>query len=349
VTLATALRDRVRRLGWRLGSFALFAACLAEMPGTRLWAQGGNGVIFGRVTDSRGHPQRVSVHLLADGEVSAGDAYTDSNGLFAFRSLPNGDYYVLVEAEGYKPARQHARLDMQIDPKAQVQIALEPLEKGPQEPGQIVSGSPKSHELNSKKPTPSYNPKALREFEKGNAKERKGDFPAAIVHYQEALRLEPSFYPALNNLGTVLEKQRDHAQAEAAFLKSLKINSDDAEAYINLGHVLYEEGKYGAAIERLEQGLQRFPRSAVAHFFLGSAYLRLGNLEKAEPNLKTASTLDPDRMAPAHLQLANLYLRRRDLTAASTELESYLQANPSDPRAPAIKKMLADIKNHPSN
>jgi tetratricopeptide (TPR) repeat protein len=319
------------------------------MPGTRLWAQGQNGVIFGRVTDSRGQPQRVFVHLFAEGEVSAGDTYTDSNGLFVFRSLPNGNYYVVVEAHGYQPARQYVMLDMRIDPKAQVQIALEPVEKGPQEPSQIISGSPKSHELNSKKPTPSYDPKALREFEKGNAKERKGNFRASIIHYQKALRIEPSFYPALNNLGTVLERQNDHAQAEAAFLKSLEINSDDAEAYINLGHVLYEEGKYRVAIVRLEQGLERFPRSAVAHFFLGSAYLRLGNLEKAEPNLKTAFTLDPSRMAPAHLQLANLYLRRRDLTAASAELESYLQANPSDPQAPAIKKMLADIKNHRSN
>ncbi len=319
------------------------------MPGTRLWAQGQNGVIFGRVTDSRGQPQSVFVHLFAEGEVSAGDAYTDSNGLFAFRFLPNGNYYVVVEEQGYQPARQYVMLDMRIDPKAQVQIALEPLEKGPQDPSQIISGSAKSYELNSKKPTPLYDPKALREFEKGNAKERKGNFRAAIVHYQKALRLEPGLYPALNNLGTVLEKQEDHAQAEAAFLKSLKINSDDAEAYINLGHVLFEEGKYGVAIVRLEQGLQRFPRSAVGHFFLGSAYLRLGNLEKAEPNLKTASSLDPGRMASAHLQLANLYLRRGDLTAASTELESYLQATPSDPQAPAIKKMLADIKNHRSN
>ncbi|PYV24861.1 MAG: hypothetical protein DMG27_11850, partial [Acidobacteria bacterium] len=62
--------------------------------------------------------------------------------------------------------------------------------------------------------------------------------------------------------------------------------------------------------------------------------------------LKEAYSLDPTGMARARLELANLYLRRRDMAAASVELESYLDANPSDPQAPAIKKMLANIAAH---
>ena len=48
-------------------------------------------------------------------------------------------------------------------------------------------------------------------------------------------------------------------------------------------------------------------------------------------------------MAPAHLQLANLYLQRHDYGAAKVQLQTYLQINPSAPQAPAIKKMLADL------
>ena len=66
----------------------------------------------------------------------------------------------------------------------------------------------------------------------------------------------------------------------------MQINANDAKAYINLGHVLYEEGKYQAAIERLQEGLKRSPQSSIGHFFLGSAYLKLGDLDGAEPNLK---------------------------------------------------------------
>jgi Tfp pilus assembly protein PilF len=44
-------------------------------------------------------------------------------------------------------------------------------------------------------------------------------------------------------------------------------------------------------------------------------------------------------MPSAHLQLANLYLKRYEMAAASSELQACLRANPSDPQAPAIKKM----------
>jgi cytochrome c-type biogenesis protein CcmH/NrfG len=89
--------------------------------------------------------------------------------------------------------------------------------------------------------------------------------------------------------------------------------------------------------------LQRSPQSAVGNFFLGSAYFKLRETEKAEPLLKKACALDPQHMAPAHLQLANLYLQRHDYGAAKVQLQTFLQMNPAAPQAPAIKKMLADL------
>jgi Tfp pilus assembly protein PilF len=54
-------------------------------------------------------------------------------------------------------------------------------------------------------------------------------------------------------------------------------------------------------------------------------------------------------MPSAHLQLANLYLKRYEMAAASSELQACLRANPSDPQAPAIKKMLASIAANQKN
>ncbi len=331
-------------LGNLLGAVGLFLGVAVSAAG-----QTHEGVIMGRVTDARGQPQHVLVRLLADGDILAGDVYTDSNGLFAFRSLPNGGYYVVVDEQGYRPVRQYALLDFRIEPKAQVVIALEPLGKQPKEPSQVIAGSSRSYQLNAKGSSRTFDPKTLREFEKGNQKQRAGNLESAMAHYRKALRIDPDFYPALNNLGTIFERRKNHAEAEATFLHSLEVNPDDAEAYFNLGHALYEEGKYQVAVERLAQGLQRSPRSAVGYFFLGSAYLKLGDLAKAEPNLKEACVSDPAGMGSAHLQLANLYLRRHDVDAASVELETYLKANPSDPQAPSIKKMLANIAAHRAN
>ncbi len=299
------------------------------------------GVLTGRVTDTQGQPQAVLVHVFADGDLPAGDAYTDSNGYYVITGLPNGTYAVVVEAEGYKPFRQTTRLDNIIMPRRQVMVVLEPAAKPAATAGPTVAGSNSGHEISVKHPLPPFDPKALKEFDKGNRERQNGNPYAALGHYQKALRIDRDFYPALNNIGTLYEQRGDHAQANEAFARAREINPDDGEAYINLGHVLYEEGQFRSAIDQLNQGLERSPQSAVGNFFLGSAYYKLHETEKAEPLLKTACTLDPQHMAPAHLQLANLYLQRHDYGAAKVQLQTYLQINPSASQAPAIKKMLA--------
>jgi tetratricopeptide (TPR) repeat protein len=257
--------------------------------------------------------------------------------------LPNGSFAVVVEAEGYKPFRQTTRLDNIIQPRAQVMVVLEPAANEKTAMGPTIVGSNTSRELSAKHPLSPSNPKAVKEFAKGNKEQERGNSQAALARYQKALRIDASFFPALNNMGTLFEKQGNHARAREAFLKAAEINPDDGQAYINLGHVSYEEGQFRSAVDQLNQGLQRSPQSAVGNFFLGSAYFKLHESEKAEPLLKNACALDPQHMASAHLQLANLYLQRHDYGAAKVQLQTYLQMNPSAPQAPAIKKMLADL------
>ena len=323
-------------------------ACLVLLSGSAAHAQERTGGISGRVTDSRGEPQRLQVYLLTSGDIPAEDTYTGSNGVFAFSGLPGGVYYVIVEAAGFRPFRETVRLDLRVSPAVQVNITLEPLEKERQETSPIISNAPQSHKFNAKRPGDEFNPKALQEFNQANAKQQRGDVKGAIAHYQKAIRIAPDFYPALNNLGIVFLRQHNFADARTYFEKSLSVNPDDGEAYINLGHLLYEEGRYREAIERLKEGLQR-GQSPAGHFLLGSAYLKLGHFDEAEQNLKRACSLDPAGMAAAHLQLANLYLMQHNVEEAKTELETYLHAHPSDPQAPAIRKMLVGIAARPIN
>jgi tetratricopeptide (TPR) repeat protein len=309
-----------------------------------LFAQQENGIIYGRVTDSRGHPQRLMVRLLAEGDMPAGDEYTDAEGQFAFRSLPSGEYWVVAEAEGFEPVHQSVRLDVHVNSKMQVNPVLEPIAAKSTTPSPIVSGSPSSQAVDAKNPALIFDARALREFDKGNASQKKGNMEGAVRHYQKAIDLDARCYPALNNLGAIYERQGDHARAEKVLLQALQVNPSDGESYVNLGHVLYDEARYPDAAARLEEALQRSPDSATGHFFLGSTYLKLGDVDRAELHLKQACTLDPHGMPAAHLQLANAYLRAHNSAAAGTELETYLKANPNDPQATAIRQLLARIQ-----
>lgn len=131
--------------------------------------------------------------------------------------------------------------------------------------------------------------------------------------------------------------------AENSFQQALKLNPDDGEAYINMGHLSYEKGKYPDAVGWLQKGLKRSPQSAAGSFFLGSTYYRMGDYPKAEALLKTAYNLDSSHMSPALLQLANVSLKRQDSQGAATYLRMYLKANPHDSQAAAIKKTLANL------
>jgi Tfp pilus assembly protein PilF len=337
-----ARRGLRRRCCWQR-NFAQ-AAGLAFLFAATLFGQSESGVIYGRVTDSRGQPQSLMVHLLADGDIPAGDQYTDGQGQFAFQAVPSGEYWVVVEADGFQTVHQHVRLDATINPRVQVNPVLEAMVATGTKPSPVISGSALSHTLDAKKPVPDFNPKALREFDKGNRSRQKGDLQSAIAHYEKAVEIEPRLYPALNNLGAIYEIEKDHKRAEEALRKALEIDPGDGEGYFNLGHVFYEEGRYAEALAQLQEGLKRSPNSAMGHFFLGSTYFKLGKLGQAESSLKRAASLDPQGMPKAHLQLANVYLQGRNLVAASQELETYLRANPSDPQAPAIHKLLASIR-----
>lgn len=334
------------REAW-LGLLVLASIVLVPVP--QLFGQQAVGVIYGRMTDGRGHPQHFLVKLVADGELPAGSVYADSEGQYAFQELPSGQYWVVVEAPGFQPLRQFVRLDEHVNAKVQANLVLEPLATAPEAPSPVVSGSAASHTVDVRNFAPDFDARALREFNKANALEKSGDLKGAVAHYQRAANLDPRLYPALNNLGALYERQGQHRQAEDTLLKALAVNSSDGESYLNLGHVLYEEGRYAEARARLEEGLKRSPQSATGRFFLGSTELKLGDLGPAETDLKLACTLDSHGMPAAHLQLANVYLRARALPAAAEQLETYLQANPADPQAPAIRKLLASVQQGQKN
>jgi tetratricopeptide (TPR) repeat protein len=339
--------DRRAAVAVSLGLVFLALLFVCKSP-TRLRAQNPVGLsISGRVVDQRGQPQRTLVQLLSQGDALVDNKFTDSNGQFSFLNLPNGAFTVVVEAEGFQPVRQSVVVDQLMMPKMQLNLCLEPAEKRNAQPSPVVSGSASSQRLDVKQLKRPFDPKALHEFNEATSKQREGDDKGAVRHYEKALKIEPDFYPALNNLGALLLRQKDVEGAEAAFRKAQKVNPDDGQAYVNLGHLLYSQSKYDEAVAQLEEGLKLSPGSAAGYFFLGSAYLKMGEWEKAETDLKRASTLDPNGMVSAHLQLANLYLKRHDTAAASSELKAYVQARPSDPQVPAIKKTLASIGVHP--
>jgi len=71
---------------------------------------------------------------------------------------------------------------------------------------------------------------------------------------------------------------KDHKSVEASFRKAVEVNPHEAEAYINLGIVLYDCGKLEEAIAQYQQAIHLDPTRYDAHYHLGIILLEQDNL-----------------------------------------------------------------------
>jgi len=95
----------------------------------------------------------------------------------------------------------------------------------------------------------------------GAALAREGKISEAMVHFKEALRINPPFPEALFNMGTSLFTQRKYAQAVPFYLKFLELEpkSKVMDAYNNVGIALMQEKKSREAIPYFQKALKLNP------------------------------------------------------------------------------------------
>lgn len=165
-------------------------------------------------------------------------------------------------------------------------------------------------------------------YDVGNYHLEAGDLAAARAAYERALRLEPSFFPALVNLSLAWARSGDPARAEAALRKALDANPRSAEAHFNLALLLAEGGKRAEAKAHLERALELDPRSAQAAYNL-AVLVSEEDLERAIALARRAAELLPED--PRHGYTLAFYERRAGRVREAEEtLRAHLERHPGD-------------------
>src|SRR5262249_12862315 len=141
--------------------------------------------------------------------------------------------------------------------------------------------------------------KALKEFDKGVEADERGKRDDALRHYERAIDIAPSFYPAHNNIGSNLLSKSDFPEAERHFKEAIKLNQSDPEAHLNLANLYLTQKHYELALQSVQEGIRRDPNSAFGQFLLGAIHERLGRFVEAERALRAALALSP-LMSRAH-------------------------------------------------
>jgi tetratricopeptide (TPR) repeat protein len=79
----------------------------------------------------------------------------------------------------------------------------------------------------------------------------------ALAAFEHALRADPTSHQALNNIGVVNRELGNLTESEAAFRRVVQLAPDLAYGHYNLGHTLFLQGRYQAALSAYVEGQKR--------------------------------------------------------------------------------------------
>jgi len=198
----------------------------------------------------------------------------------------------------------------------------------------------------------------------GMANERTGNYPAAVKAYERGLAIEPDNVELLNALGFSLFQQGRSKEAVVALEKALVVDPKHAKAHNNLalaaidsgelevaeahyreslainpqpaiyndlGFVLERQGLPDEAAEAYRNALKLDPRSATAHYNLGSSLARSGKFAEAESHLRKSLTISPNTQTYTGLGIVLSQLGRTDEAVAN--LRAAVEADPKNAMA----------------
>jgi tetratricopeptide (TPR) repeat protein len=105
----------------------------------------------------------------------------------------------------------------------------------------------------------------------GEAYRAQDKFDEAVLHYRQALAIEPDFAMAHNNLANALivRDDRDDLDGAVSHLRRvLELDPDRAEAHYNLGICYQHQGRFGEAVACHQKAIALKPEHTRAHYNL---------------------------------------------------------------------------------
>ena len=150
----------------------------------------------------------------------------------------------------------------------------------------------------------------------------------AQTHLEESVKLESQLHKAWYCLGQVYYQQGEPKKAAEAWTRAASLNPFDGEPFTALGKLYIRWDKLAEAISVLDQGrlnVKDPTDQGELLFFLGFAYEKQGNLDKAIENYTAALDKGAGDLA-ARRQRGFAYANKGDKEKAKADLEAFVKA-----------------------
>jgi Flp pilus assembly protein TadD len=289
-----------------------------------------SGFVF---NDHRNPLPDLQVELLNEVDSVIQRTKTDGSGLFSFRRLTIGTFQIRVQTYGTDYVGQTKR------------VQLEPTRSFEQVDFVLVSRTTSTNASGGTVFVQEVPEQAHKEYERGVAMLQKPEQRTEGLNtLKKAIELFPSYFNALELLGTEYVKGKEWEQAVPVLTKAVEVNGRAFHSLNSLSVAQYNLKQMPAAVESMRRAINLNQKSVNANLWFGMLLRQSGKLDEAEKYLKEANRLADSKNADAHWELALLYNQLKKNKEAADELELFLKYSPNARDTELIKKLIQRLR-----
>lgn len=167
----------------------------------------------------------------------------------------------------------------------------------------------------------------------GRAYMELGDVDSALLAYEEAIAIDPSYANAYSDLSVAYRYKGDYEKAIVYSRRALELDPENVDYHYSLGLLLWQTGRAEEAVGYLKTAVEQRPRHPGAHYNLGQDLMSLGRMEEGQRNLAGADSiqaLDSEiNSVSIQRNMARLSLSLGDTTGAINRFRALLRQDPS--------------------
>ena len=272
---------------------------------------------FVRVTSQAGGQSMVA---------TTGNARTAAS--TASFQLGPGEWDIEVEAAGYDKGTEHATITTN-GLRQTVYVFLTPV-------GSSNASTPASGVA--------ITPKVQQELDKSLAALRQGKYDEARKHLAKAQKMAPSNPDILYLMGMVEYTAKDMPAAKKQFESVIASYPTHERSLLMLGQMDLEANDNQQASLTLQKAVEADANNWRAHYLLALAFVRTGELSKAENEATRAGELNRQKTAAMKLLRAKILAVEGKNAEAELALQSFIQDYPKDDAVPEARKYLEKIE-----
>ena len=171
-------------------------------------------------------------------------------------------------------------------------------------------------------------------------------YEKAIIHYTEALELNPQMFEAYNNRGVAYDKGGKSDKALRDYNRALELDPDGAGGYKNRGFTYLSQDEPIKALQDFSKALELDSDDAAAYVGRGLAYLSQNEPDKALQDFSKVLELDPDNTG-AYRGRGFTYLSQNEPDKALQDFSKVLELDPDDAGAYMGRGLAHQTQNEP--